>query len=353
VATDLRLYLREAIGEIDRAAQALQRSLVDLARRESGTILPGYTHLQRAQPVLLAHVLLAYVEMLERDRERLADSLSRVNLLPLGSGALAGSNFPIPREKVARMLGFSGISRNSLDAVSDRDFVVEFLSAAALVMMHLSRFSEEMILWSSAEFGFVELPDRFCTGSSMMPQKKNPDVLELVRGKTGRVYGALVSLLTTLKGLPLAYNRDLQEDKEPLFDAVDTLKASLALLARLVPGVRVLRDRMAEAASEGGLLATDMADELAMRGLPFREAHAVVGRVVRYALDNKKPLNRLTLEELKRFSPLFDREILNGLSAEGSVGRKKTAGGTAPRRVEAEIAAWGKKWEKELNRRKI
>jgi argininosuccinate lyase len=349
VATDLRLCLREEIARIRERAALFQRALVDLARRESDTILPGYTHLQRAQPVLLAHHLLAYVEMLERDRERLAGARSRVNLLPLGSGALAGSNFPIPREKLAKMLGFSGVSRNSLDAVSDRDFVIEFLSAASLLMMHLSRFSEEMILWSSAEFGFVDLPDRFCTGSSMMPQKKNPDVLELVRGKTGRVYGALISLLTTLKGLPLSYNRDLQEDKEPLFDAIDTVKGALSILARLLAGIRVNRKRMMEAAAEGALLATDMADDLVMRGVPFREAHAIVGHVIRYALDRKKPLDRLTLEELRRFSSRFDSEMVEGLSTERSVARKGTVGGTAPGSVRSEVAAWERKLKKELN----
>ncbi|HET6369661.1 MAG TPA: argininosuccinate lyase [Nitrospiria bacterium] len=349
VATDLRLYLREETARIRERAALFQRALVDLARKEGDTILPGYTHLQRAQPVLLAHHLLAYVEMLERDKERLAEVRARVNILPLGSGALAGSNFPLPRDRVAKMLGFSGVSRNSIDAVSDRDFAIEFLSAAAVLMMHLSRFSEELILWSSAEFGFVDLPDRFCTGSSMMPQKKNPDVLELVRGKTGRIYGGLLSMLTILKGLPLSYNRDLQEDKEPLFDAVDTLKGALSILARLSAGIRVNRKRMMEAASEGGLLATDLADDLVDRGVSFREAHAIVGQVVRYALDRKKPLDRLTVEELKRFSSRFNPEMVKGLSVERSVARKKTAGGTAPGSVRSEIAAWERKLKKELN----
>ena len=349
IATDIRLYLRGEMAEIQRAATGLQHALTAFARREFGTLLPGYTHLQRAQPILLSHLLLAHVEMLGRDRGRMADAQTRMNVLPLGSGALAGSNFPIPRERVARMLDFSGVSRNSIDAVSDRDFIVEFLSAAAILMMHLSRLAEEMILWSSAEFGFIELPDRFCTGSSMMPQKKNPDVLELVRGKTARVYGDLLSILVLLKGLPLSYNRDLQEDKEPLFDASDTVKASLSVLARLIGATRANRDRMARALDEGAMLATDLADGLVLRGVPFREAHAVVGQVVRYALQKGKPIERLSLSELRRFSPRFDRAALKGLSPERSVERKKTLGGTAPKRVWAEILAWEKRLEKELN----
>lgn len=345
VATDLRLYLREEILQITQKVVALQRSLVGLAHREIDTILPGYTHLQRAQPVLLAHLLLAYVEMLERDRERFGNTLERLNVLPLGSGALAGTNFPIPREKVAKMLGFKRISRNSLDAVSDRDFVVEFLSSSSMLMMHLSRFSEDMILWSSTEFGFIHLPDRFCTGSSMMPQKKNPDVLELVRGKTGRVYGTLVSLLTILKGLPLSYNRDLQEDKEPLFDSVDTVKGSLSILARLVAAMRVDRDRMAQAAGEGALMATDMADDLVAQGVPFRQAHSIVGNVVRYGFEQKRPLEQLTLEELKRISSHFEQGMLDGLSVQQSVARKKTSGGTAPALVQKEVLAWKKRWK--------
>jgi len=348
VATDLRLYLRAEMAQIDRLTLVLQQALTALARRECDTILPGYTHLQRAQPVLFSHHLLAHVEMLERDRGRILDAGVRMNVLPLGSGAVAGSNFPIPRERLAGMLDFAGVCRNSIDAVSDRDFIVEFLSSSAILMMHLSRLSEEMILWSSAEFGFIELPDRFCTGSSMMPQKKNPDVLELVRGKTGRVYGDLLALLTLLKGLPLSYNRDLQEDKESLFDAVDTVKGCLSILPRLLNATEVDRDRMMNAASEGGLLATDLADDLVLRGIPFREAHAIVGQVVRYALERGKPLEELSLKEFKRFSPRFGRSILKVLSPERSVSRKRTLGGTAPERVWSEIVAWEKRLEKQL-----
>ncbi|MGH7233008.1 MAG: argininosuccinate lyase [Nitrospiraceae bacterium] len=339
VALDLRLYLRDTLaillGEITRVEQALLAK----ARQHLDVIMPGYTHLQRAQPVLLAHHFLAYVEMLDRDKGRVRDALVRLDVMPLGSGALAGTNYPIDRAYTARLLGFQRITENSLDAVSDRDFVVEVLSALSLIMMHLSRLSEEFVLWSSQEFHFVELPDAFCTGSSMMPQKKNPDVPELVRGKTGRVYGHLVSLLTTLKGLPLSYNRDLQEDKEALFDALDTVVASLSLYAELIKGLIVRRDTIRRAAESGFLLATELADYLATKGVPFREAHAVIGRLVRYCLDRHRDLRGVTLAELRSFSERFDKEALDVITLEGALERKGQIGGTARKRVEARLKA--------------
>src|SRR5438874_1147404 len=295
VALDLRLYLRDAVKDLLVSLRRFQESLVTLARRELSVVMPGYTHMQRAQPVLFAHHLLAYVEMAERDKGRLRDALRRINVLPLGSGALAGTNYPLDREYTARLLAFPSVSQNSLDAVSDRDFVVETLAALALVMVHASRFAEELILWSSQEFQFVELPDAFCTGSSMMPQKKNPDVPELVRGKTGRVYGHLVNLLTTLKALPLSYNRDLQEDKPALFDALDTVTASVDVYTELIKGLTVQRPAMARAASSGYVLATELADYLVVKGIPFRQAHETVGRLVRACLDRKRDLRELTL----------------------------------------------------------
>ena len=299
VATDLRLWLRDQLDATVAGVEDLIRALVTRAHLDGDVIMPGYTHLQRAQPVLLAHHWLAYVEMLLRDRDRLRDCRVRVNVLPLGSGALAGAGFNLDRRRVAADLDFAAVSENSLDAVSDRDFVVEFLAAGSILAMHLSRLGEEIVLWSSAEFGFLTLPDAFATGSSMMPQKKNPDVAELVRGKTGRVYGALIALLTLLKGLPLSYNRDLQEDKPPLFDAVDTLRASLAVFARMLPRLGVVATTMRDAA--GGLaLATELADYLVERGLPFRQAHEVVGNVVRWCVDEQRELESLTAQELAR-----------------------------------------------------
>jgi argininosuccinate lyase len=333
VALDLRLYVREAIGTLRKQIADLIDALAALAARHDDAVMPGFTHLQPAQPVLFAHHLLAYVEMLERDDARLSDCLDRANVLPLGSGALAGTTFPIDRAFVARALGFRAVSRNSLDTVSDRDFAAELLAAGAILGMHLSRLADEIVLWSSQQFGFVELPDSFATGSSMMPQKKNPDVAELVRGKTGRLYGNLVALLTTLKGLPLAYNRDLQEDKVPLFDTVDTLTDSLAILAALVPRLRVNAPRMRQAAAAGYTLATELADYLAARGVPFRSAHAITGRVVRAAIAAGRPLESFALAELRRFSPKFGPDVHRWLSLDAAVRRRSRPGGTAPANV--------------------
>ncbi|HEX9284201.1 MAG TPA: argininosuccinate lyase [Nitrospirales bacterium] len=339
VALDLRLYLREEVADLLAGLRRFQESLLTLARRENSVVMPGYTHLQRAQPVLFAHHLLAYIEMAERDKGRLRDALKRINVMPLGSGALAGTNYPLDREYTARLLDFPAISQNSLDAVSDRDFVVETLAALALVMTHASRFAEELVLWSSQEFGFVELPDAFCTGSSMMPQKKNPDVPELIRAKTGRVYGYLMALLTVLKGLPLSYNRDLQEDKGPIFDAVDTVRDCLGLLASVAGSLTVRRAAMARAAASGFLLATELADYLVLKGVPFRTAHAVVGRIVRDRLDRGKDLIGISLDELRSFSPAFEKDALDVLSLEGALERKEQVGGTARKRVEARLKA--------------
>jgi len=344
VALDLRLYLREAVKDLFTRLREFQQTLLALARRELGTVMPGYTHLQRAQPVLLAHHLLAYVEMAGRDKGRLCDALRRINVLPLGSGALAGTNYPIDRAYTAQLLDFPAISENSLDAVSDRDFVVETLAALSLIMAHASRFAEELVLWSSQEFGFVELSDSVCTGSSMMPQKKNPDVPELIRGKAGRVYGDLMAVLTTLKGLPLTYNRDLQEDKAPVFDAVDTTLACIAMLSKVVAGLTVRRQALAQAARSGFLLATELADYLVLKGIPFRTAHEIVGRIVRDRLDRGKDLAGISLEELKSFSKFFEKDALDTLSVEGALERKAQIGGTARQRVAARL----KSLEKEL-----
>src|SRR5581483_24643 len=347
VALDLRLYLREESQRIAAQIRSLQKNLVAQAEKHLDTVLPGYTHLQRAQPVSLAHHLLAYHEMLERDRGRLLDGLKRLDQMPLGAGALSGNTFGIDREAVARALRFSGVTANSLDTVSDRDFVVEFLSAASILMMHLSRWAEDWILWASTEFGFIDLPDRFCTGSSMMPQKKNPDVLELIRGKTGRVYGSLLTLLTLLKGLPLSYNRDLQEDKEQLFDAVDTVESALQLLTELVRHVAFKETRMAQAAKEGFLLATDLADYLAVKGLPFRQAHHLVGKMVRRAIEEEKPLEAWSLAEFQAFPPLFEKELLDQLSLSGSLQKKRGIGGTSRPSVEGEIRKIKQRWKSE------
>ncbi|MGB9782782.1 MAG: argininosuccinate lyase [Moorellaceae bacterium] len=333
VALDLRLYLREEIREIAGLLARLQQVLVDLAEKHIFTVMPGYTHLQKAQPVTLAHHLLAYFEMLERDQGRLEDCLKRLEISPLGSGALAGTTLPIDREMVARELGFKDISANSLDAVSDRDFAVEFLAAASLIMMHLSRLSEEIILWCTEEFGFVELDDAYSTGSSMMPQKKNPDVAELVRGKTGRVYGHLLGLLTVMKGLPLAYNKDLQEDKEAVFDTVDTLKGCLMVMAPLLSTAKFKEERMRQAAAQGFSNATDVAEYLVMKGVPFREAHAVVGAVVLHCLERGCTIQDLTLEELQSFSPAFTEDIFDYLTVESCVARRNLPGGPSPEAV--------------------
>ena len=336
VALDLRLYLRDAILEIQKAIRRLKKVLLDLGEKNLDVVMAGYTHLRRAQPILFAHHLLAYVEMLKRDEERLIQCAERVNVLPLGSGALSGTSYPIDRAYVAKLLGFGGVSQNSLDAVSDRDFVVEFLAAVSLLMMHLSRFADELILWSGEEFGFLTLPETFCTGSSMMPQKKNPDVLELLRGKTGRVYGALVSVLTLLKGLPLTYHRDLQEDKEPLFDAVDTVLASLKVLAELVRGISLSpaqKARLRKAAEGDFTLATEMADYLVRKGVPFRQAHQITGRVVRHCEAQNLGLRDLDLKGLRRFSKVFEADVFEALTVERALQSRSSPGGTAPRNV--------------------
>ena len=340
VATDLRLYVRSAIDALAVGIVNLRHSLLDLAEVHAATVMPGFTHLQVAQPVTFGHHLLAYDAMLARDAERLADCRRRVNRLPLGSAALAGTGFAIDRERVARELGFEGLCPNSLDAVSDRDFAIEFAAAAALIMMHLSRFAEELVLWSSPRFGFVRLADRFCTGSSIMPQKKNPDVPELVRGKTGRVYGHLVALLTIMKAQPLAYNKDNQEDKEPVFDIVDTLGPTLAIMADLVGGgIEVDAERMRAAANEGFATATDLADYLVRKGLAFRDAHEVVARAVRHAESERRDLADLPLATLQRFSPLVADDVFVILALEGSVASRNHPGGTAPEQVRAAIRA--------------
>ncbi|MGH7787851.1 MAG: argininosuccinate lyase [Candidatus Binatia bacterium] len=341
VALDLRLYVRDAIGTIRVGLAAMQQALGKLARRHVDAVMPGFTHLQPAQPVLFAHHLLAYVEMLARDDARLADCLKRTDVLPLGSGALAGTTFPIDRAFVARQLGFAAISENSLDAVGDRDFAAELLAALAILGMHLSRFADEIVLWSSQQFGFIELPDAFATGSSMMPQKKNPDVAELVRGRTGRLYGNLVNLLTVLKGLPLAYNRDLQEDKAPVFDSVDTVRTSLEVLAAMVPRLKVRSDRMRAAATTGYTLATELADYLATKGVPFRDAHGVVGAIVQAAIAAGRGLEDFSLAELRQFSPVFARDVRRWLSLDAAVKRRRALGGTAPANVERRLKTLG------------
>jgi argininosuccinate lyase len=338
VATDVRLWLRAEIDAIDAALGRLQDALLGQAERHAALVMPGFTHLQVAQPVTFGHHLMAYVEMLERDRARLAECRRRVNVLPLGAAALAGTTFPIDRARVAKELGFEGICANSLDAVSDRDFAVEFCAHAALAMTHLSRLAEELVLWASPRFGFVRLPDRFCTGSSIMPQKKNPDVPELVRGKSARVIGDLVSLLALMKAQPLAYNKDNQEDKEPLFDAADTLRDSLIVFAELVAGLAPVPKAMRAAALEGFATATDLADYLVRKGVPFRDAHGVVARAVREAETLGCDLSGLPLAVLKRFSSAIDDDVFAALSLEGSVAARDLPGGTAPTQVKAAVA---------------
>jgi len=337
VATDVRLYVRHEIEEVLKLLKRLRLAFLKQAEENLEVVMPGYTHLQIAQPVLYSHHMLAYYWMFKRDADRFQDTLKRVNVSPLGSAALAGTSYPLDREFTARLLGFDGVTRNSMDAVSDRDFVAETIFNCAMVMMHLSRLSEELVLWSTEEFGFINLPDAFCTGSSIMPQKKNPDVSELTRGKTGRVYGDLVAILTILKGLPLTYNRDLQEDKEPLFDALDTVKISLKVNALIVEGMKPKADRMRQQASKGFSLATDVADYLAKKGIPFREAHRVVGEIVAYCLDKGKGLEDLSLEELKQFSDAFEEDVLSLMSVEGSINSRNVIGGTATEQVKAEI----------------
>ncbi|WP_430788839.1 argininosuccinate lyase [Virgibacillus flavescens] len=333
VATDMHLYLKGKTEELIKLLETVQSSIIGQAKNNIETILPGYTHLQRAQPVSFAHHLMAYFWMFERDKERLQDSLKRVNVLPLGAGALAGTTFPIDRERVAELLGFDSVYPNSMDAVSDRDFILEFLSDASILMVHLSRLAEEMVIWSSQEFQFIELDDSFCTGSSIMPQKKNPDVPELLRGKTGRVFGDLMGMLTVLKGLPLAYNKDLQEDKEGMFDTVDTLEGSLTLLAPMLDTMKVNDKKMRKAVTQDYSNATDIADYLAAKGMPFREAHEVVGRTVLFAIENKKYLLELQLEEYKTFSPLFEEDIFEKLQPEKGIAARESYGGTAPNQI--------------------
>ncbi|MFA5243207.1 MAG: argininosuccinate lyase [Sulfuricella sp.] len=337
VATDVRLWLRSEIDALSVLIRNLQAALLDLAEQHSDTVMPGFTHLQVAQPVSFGHHLMAYFEMLKRDGERLADCRKRANHLPLGAAALAGTSYPIDREMVARELGFDGVCENSLDAVSDRDFAIEFTACAALIMTHLSRLSEELILWMSPRFGFIDIADRFCTGSSIMPQKKNPDVPELVRGKTGRVTGHLVALLTLMKAQPLAYNKDNQEDKEPLFDTADTLNATLRIYADMITGITVNKDAMRQAAFQGYATATDLADYLVKKGLPFRDAHEAVARAVRYAESRKCDLSELTLAQLAEFSPLIGEDIFAVLTLEGSLNSRNHIGGTAPQQVRLAI----------------
>ncbi len=341
IALDIRLYLRDEIGQIIRLLGELKAGFLEQAEKEASTVLPGYTHMQKAQPVLLAHYLLAFWEMLDRDEGRLRDCLKRVEEMPLGAAALAGTGLPIDRQYVARLLGFPKVTANSMDTVSDRDFAAEFLFAASLVMMHMSRFCEDLVLWSTDEFGYVEIADAFTTGSSIMPQKKNPDVAELIRGKTGRVYGDLVAMLTILKGLPMTYNRDLQEDKEPLFDAVDTVKASLAILAAMIGRLRFNRKRMESGASGGFSTATDVAEYLVMKGVPFREAHGIVGRLVAFCIGQKKALTDLKLAEFRKFYPGFQKDIFGCLTARQSVNARKVTGGTAEETVSRRIKGIG------------
>ncbi|MCG7958418.1 MAG: argininosuccinate lyase, partial [Candidatus Thiodiazotropha taylori] len=337
VATDIRLWLRDEIDTLSAAIGKLQNALLDKAEQEAETILPGFTHLQTAQPVTFGHHLMAWFEMLDRDRQRLADCQQRVNVMPLGAAALAGTTYPIDRQMTAQLLGFSAPAENSLDAVSDRDFAIEFCAAASILMMHLSRFSEELIIWSSAQFGFVELSDSFCTGSSIMPQKKNPDVPELIRGKTGRIYGHLIGLLTLMKSQPLAYNKDNQEDKEPLFDTVDNLKGSLKVFAEMIPAISCRKQAMRQAAMQGFATATDLADYLVRKGIPFRDAHEVVGKAVAFGVAESRDLSEMSLAELQQFSGQIDEDVFEILTLEGSVSARDHIGGTAPAQVRQAI----------------
>ena len=333
VATDIRLYLRDHVVLINQELTKLLNALLDLAEKENSTIMPGFTHLQAAQPITFGHHLLAYFEMFKRDLERLQESYKRINTMPLGSAALAGTSYPINRQRTAELLGFERISPNSLDAVSDRDFAIEFTAHASLIMIHLSRFSEELILWSSAQFEFVSLPDSFCTGSSIMPQKKNPDVPELVRGKTGRVTGNLISLLTLMKGQPLAYNKDNQEDKEPLFDSVETIYSCLRIFADMVPKIKANKENMLNSAIKGYTTATDLADYLVNKGLPFRDAHDVVGKAVAFGIKSNKDLSEFTLEELQEFNSGIESDVFDAISLEGSINSRNHLGGTSPKQV--------------------
>lgn len=342
VSLDIRLYMREETEDVISKLLQLQRTLLALAEEHIETLMPGYTHMQRAQPVLLSHHLLAYLEMLDRDRGRFTDSLKRLNVLPLGACALAGTTLPTDRNFVAKELGFKAVSSNSIDTVSDRDFAAEFLSCACICIMHLSRFAEELVLWSTEEFRFIEISDAFTTGSSIMPQKKNPDVAELVRGKTGRVYGNLISLLTLMKGLPLSYNRDMQEDKLPLFDTVDTLKGCLEVMNAMLPGIKFNRQRMASTAGEGYSTATDIAEYLVRKGVPFREAHEITGKIVLYCINKKTVLAGLEMKELKTFSPVISEDIFPALDPAASVRARSSYGGTSPSEVLKQIKRYKK-----------
>jgi argininosuccinate lyase len=343
VALDLRLYLRDETRQIVSLLQKLTSVLAESASRNLDIIMPGFTHLQRAQPVLLSHHLMAYAQMFDRDRERWQDALKRINVLPLGACALAGTSLPIDRHYVAELLGFDAVSENSIDSVSDRDFAIEFVSCGAIFVMHASRLSEDLILWSSEEFSFATLPDAFTTGSSIMPQKKNPDVAELMRGSSGKVYGDLFNLLTIMKGLPLAYNRDMQHDKEPVFDAVDVIKRSLHILIEMLPRIHWNRERMLTTADASFSTATDIAEYLVRKGMPFRSAHEVTGRIVRWCIENGKPLARVTLGELQSFSKLIDKDIYAVLSAKDSVNARSSFGGTAVSAVKNQIKRFQKK----------
>jgi len=342
VALDLRLYVKAEIAEIGARVRSLQTTLLNLSEEHVDVVMPGYTHLQRAQPIFLAHYLLAQIEAFERDAERLRDCLARTDVLPLGSGALAGSTIVLDRELIARGLGFSRVSQNSLDAVGDRDFVCEFLFCLAMIGMHLSRLSEDLITWSTHEFGFVEFSDAFSTGSSLMPQKKNPDMAELTRGKTGRLYGNLLSILTTLKALRSSYNRDMQEDKEALFDSVDTVRAALEVFSAMLPKIEINRARMEAAASDSNLLATDLAEYLVKKGMPFREAHEIVGKLVAHGEKTKLPLNQISIAELKKISPLFDVDVPNLFDVRRSLAARTAIGAPAPGNIAAQIARWRK-----------
>jgi len=337
VATDIRLYLRQEIDDVCAAIRAVQKGIVSLAENETNTVMPGFTHLQTAQPISFAHHLMAWFEMFQRDHERMQDCRKRANVSPLGAAALAGTSFPIDREMTAELLGFDKPAANSLDAVSDRDFAIEFCAASSLLMTHMSRISEELVIWTSAQFDFIDLPDRFCTGSSIMPQKKNPDVPELVRGKSGRVVGHLMSLLTLMKSQPLAYNKDNQEDKEPLFDTLDTVKDSLKAFADMIPAIKAKPDNMRSAALKGYSTATDLADYLVRKGTAFRDAHEVVGKAVAYGIEQGKDLSELSLEELRNFSPDIENDVFDILTLEGSLNARNHIGGTAPEQVKKAI----------------
>ena len=339
VALDIRMYLRDETDEILEMLKAMMHTLLDLAKEHAGAIMPGYTHLQKAQPVTFGHHMMAYFEMFRRDRARLVDARNRINIMPLGAGALAGTTYPLDREFVAKELGFDGVTRNSMDSVSDRDFIIELISCLSIMMMHLSRFCEELILWSSNEFSFVEMDDSYSTGSSIMPQKKNPDVAELIRGKTGRVYGSLMTILTVMKSLPLAYNKDMQEDKEAVFDALDTVKLCLPVFTNMIKTMTVREDNMLSGARGGFTNATDVADYLVKKGVPFRESHAVVGKMVAMAIELGKALDEFTMEEFKKCSDLIEEDIYDAISMQTCVDGRNLIGGTATERVEEEIEA--------------